>query len=55
MKTAIWNFLREEKGLTMVEYAVAGALVAGGAVLAFTNLGVAVAAQINALIGFVNG
>lgn len=54
MKTAIVNFLREEEGLTMVEYAIAGALVAGGAVLAFTNLGIAVADRINQLIGFVS-
>jgi pilus assembly protein Flp/PilA len=49
------NFLRDEKGLTMVEYAIAGALVAGGAVAAFTNLGVAVADRINQLIGYVTG
>ena len=55
MKTAILKFLRDETGLTMVEYAIAGALVAGGAVLAFTNLGVAVTARINQLIGFVSG
>jgi pilus assembly protein Flp/PilA len=54
MKTAILNFLREEEGLTMVEYAIAGALVAGGAVVAFTDLGVAVATRINQLIGFVS-
>jgi len=53
MKTAIVNFLREEEGLTMVEYAIAGALVAGGAVVAFTDLGVAVAAKINQLVGYV--
>ncbi len=39
MKEKIMNFLRDEEGLTTVEYAVAGALVAAAVVLAFTNLG----------------
>ena len=38
----ILNFFREEEGLTTVEYAVAGSLVAAAVVLAFTNLGTAV-------------
>ena len=42
MKEALMNFLRDEEGLTTVEYAVAGALVAAAVVLAFTNLGTAV-------------
>lgn len=33
------KFLRDEKGLTTVEYAVAGALVAAAVVLAFESLG----------------
>jgi pilus assembly protein Flp/PilA len=32
-------FLREESGLAMVEYAVAGALITLAAATAFTNLG----------------
>jgi pilus assembly protein Flp/PilA len=36
----------KQKGLTTVEYAVAGALVAATVVLAFTNLGAAVEAVI---------
>ena len=36
------QFLRDEEGLTTVEYAVAGALVAAAVVLAFQNLGGAV-------------
>ncbi len=43
------EFLREETGLTMVEYAIAGALVAAGAVGAFTTLGQDVLARINDL------
>ena len=42
MKEKIMNFLRDEKGLTTVEYAVAGALVAAAVVLAFENLGLQV-------------
>jgi pilus assembly protein Flp/PilA len=36
-------FLRDQDGLTMVEYAIAGTLITLTAVLAFTNLGTAVA------------
>jgi pilus assembly protein Flp/PilA len=46
---------RDEAGLTMVEYAIAGALISALAAAAFTNLGAAVLAQINILTGFVNG
>ena len=49
----IMKFLRDERGLTTVEYAVAGALVAAAVVVAFTDLGVAVGAQINNLTGVV--
>ena len=42
MKKFILDFLRDEEGLTTVEYAVAGALVAAAVVTAFTNLGGAV-------------
>ncbi len=54
MKQQILKFLREEEGLTMVEYAVAGALVAAGAALAFTNLGIAVKNAITNLAGYIN-
>jgi len=49
MKEQILKFLREEEGLTMVEYAVAGALVAAACVVAFTNLGGAIATRIQGL------
>ena len=51
MKTFILDFLREEEGLTTVEYAVAGALVAAAVVTAFTQLGGAVADSIGVLEG----
>jgi len=43
---AFWN---EEEGLTTVEYAVAGTLIALAVITAFTNLGTAVAAAIDAI------
>ena len=42
MKDAIKTFLREEEGLTTVEYAIAGSLVGAAVIVAFTNLGTAV-------------
>ena len=49
MKREILKFLKEEEGLTMVEYAVAGALVAAACVIAFTRLGTAIATRIQGL------
>lgn len=51
MKKQILAFIREEEGLTMVEYAIAGGLVGAGAILAFNLLGVEVARIINAIMG----
>ncbi len=53
LKTAIVAFMRDENGLTMVEYAIAGALVTAAAVLAFTTLGANIATQITNLAGTV--
>ena len=39
MKERILKFLRDEEGLTMVEYAVAGGMVAAAGVTAFQLLG----------------
>jgi pilus assembly protein Flp/PilA len=47
--TALWA---RQQGLTTVEYAIAGTLIALAVVTAFTNLGTAVAAQIAAITGF---
>ena len=38
-KQAVLDFIREEEGLTVVEYAIAGGLVGLGVVVAFTQLG----------------
>jgi pilus assembly protein Flp/PilA len=55
MKNLIVAFLRDEEGLTMVEYAIAGALVAAGAVTAFKLLGTNIVTEITALAGHVLG
>jgi len=39
MKEKIMSFLRDERGLTTVEYAVAGALIAAAVVASFRTLG----------------
>jgi pilus assembly protein Flp/PilA len=49
MRDSIMNFLRDEAGLTMVEYAIAGALVAAAAATTFTDLGASVIARITNL------
>jgi pilus assembly protein Flp/PilA len=46
MKNAITKFVQEEKGLTTVEYAVAGGVIAAAVATAFTDLGTAVSSSI---------
>jgi pilus assembly protein Flp/PilA len=48
------NFLLDETGLELSEYAVAAALVAIAVVAAFTSLGTAIGAKINTLATRVN-
>jgi pilus assembly protein Flp/PilA len=50
----IKNFLRDETGLELSEYAVAAALVAIAVVTAFTTLGNAISLKINALANTIN-
>jgi pilus assembly protein Flp/PilA len=49
IKTSVMKFVKDEDGLTIVEYAVAGGLITVGAVLAFTTLGDNVRIVIEAL------
>jgi pilus assembly protein Flp/PilA len=42
MMTKLIAFLREEEGLTTVEYAIAGGLVGAAVIVAFRTLGVTV-------------
>jgi len=53
-KDKLFAFIREEEGLTAVEYAVAGGLVSLAVVAAFTNLGTAIQLRIEALIDAIN-
>jgi pilus assembly protein Flp/PilA len=50
MKAKLMHFLRDEQGLTTVEYAIAGGLVGLAVVTAFTDLGTAVGNVIQQLI-----
>ncbi len=54
MKKALIALWKDEEGLTMVEYAIAGSLVAAGCVIAFSNLGAAVVTKIEDLTADVN-
>ena len=51
MKTKVMKFLRDEEGLTIVEYAVAAGLISAAVVTAFMLLGDEVLRIINLLIG----
>ena len=55
MKKLILDFLRDEEGLTTVEYAVAGAMVAAAVVAAFSQLGIAVEGSVNQLTTDIGG
>ena len=50
--TKIRSFIREEEGLTTVEYAIAGGLVGLAAITAFQLLGIEVARIINLIVGW---
>lgn len=49
MKALVLKFIKDEEGLTIVEYAVAGGLITLGAVAAFVTLGTNVDAAITSL------
>lgn len=55
VKTSVLKFVRDEDGLTIVEYAVAGGLITLGAVGAFVILGNNVDTQITKLGNCVMG
>lgn len=46
MKSSVEKFLKDEGGLTVVEYAVAGGLIAAATIAAFRALGVTVSGVI---------
>jgi pilus assembly protein Flp/PilA len=49
------TLMKKEEGLTTVEYAIAGTLVALAVVTAFTALGGAVGAQIQSIVTVLGG
>jgi pilus assembly protein Flp/PilA len=49
IKTSVMKFVKDEDGLTIVEYAVAGGLITLGAVVAFVALGDTVCGVINGI------
>lgn len=51
MKDRLVRFLRDEEGLTTVEYAVAAALIAAAVVTAFGLLGNQIGAVLNLVTG----
>ncbi|MDH4582119.1 Flp family type IVb pilin [Pseudomonas sp. BN415] len=55
IKQSVVKFVKDEAGLTTVEYAVAGSLVAGAVIIAFTGLGTAVTTEINRLATCIAG
>jgi pilus assembly protein Flp/PilA len=55
MKTIIAKFLKDESGLTTVEYAVAGALISVAVIGAFTALGGSVGGTITIIDGVLPG
>jgi len=55
MKQKILKFLRDEEGLTTVEYAIAGGLVGAGVIAAFDNLGIEVSRVIEDVTGALQG
>ena len=55
LKSNLIAFWRDEKGLTTVEYAIAGGLVGAGAIVAFSDLGGEVARVINAMYTALTG
>ncbi|POA29683.1 MULTISPECIES: Flp family type IVb pilin [unclassified Pseudomonas] len=55
IKASVLKFAKDEDGLTIVEYAVAGGLITIAAVAAFVALGGAVNTKIRALCGAVSG
>jgi pilus assembly protein Flp/PilA len=52
VKQRITEFLKDEEGLTTVEYAIAGGLVGLFVITAFQLLGTSVAAVITKITGF---
>jgi pilus assembly protein Flp/PilA len=55
LKQSVVAFLRDEEGLTVVEYAIAGGLVGLAVITAFTDLGSAVSRIITRIVTLLGG
>ncbi len=55
IKEKLLAFLREEEGLTTVEYAIGGGLVGLAIITAFTDLGSAIARVVNQIVTDIGG
>ncbi|EXF95976.1 Flp family type IVb pilin [Pseudomonas sp. CVAP len=55
IKASVLKFVKDEDGLTVVEYAVAGGLITAVVAAAFTSLGTNVHTKITALCNAVGG
>ena len=55
IKASVLKFVKDEDGLTIVEYAVAGGLVTAAVVASFTALGGAVDVRIQSLCSAIGG
>lgn len=55
MTTQVKAFLKDEQGLTTVEYAIAGSLVGAAVVLSFTELGTQVRTVIDGITTDIGG
>ena len=47
---ALLNFIKDEDGLTAIEYVIAAALLVTGLTLLFAGYGAALAAKLNAIL-----
>jgi pilus assembly protein Flp/PilA len=55
IKASVLKFIKDEDGLTIVEYAVAGGLITAVVVTAFTLLGGAVNTRVRGLCAAIGG
>ncbi|MCW8995042.1 MAG: Flp family type IVb pilin [Psychromonas sp.] len=54
IKSLFAEFIKDESGLTAVEYAIAGSLVAAAVAVAFGNLGTAVTDEVQGMADIIN-
>ena len=47
---ALMNFIKDEEGLTAIEYVIAAALLVTGLTVLFTGYGAALATKLNAIL-----